>query len=178
MTRRPGLLLSAALTVTVPGMLAVFAVLGHDHSIGGAADTTVGDSVVLSGPFPVAPAKTHASVRNSVATVQSMTGAPVTVLSELASSQVALGMRLLGRAANAGQAISYQGVEQMSESGIDGTVTSTLSEVWHRGGGQTLVQTGTSVSYDADGRAPEGVFGLTSPLVSQLGLCDAKYLGK
>jgi sigma-E factor negative regulatory protein RseB len=170
MTRRPGLLLSAVLTVTVPGVLAVFAVLGHDHAIGDAPEVAaVGDTVALSGPFPVASAKTHTPVRNAVAWVQRISGAPVTMLSELTSGQELLGMRLLGRAAQAGQQTSYQGVESMSESAVDGAVTSSVSAVWHRGGGQTLVQTGSTVYYDTDGRDPEGVFGLTKALVAQLG---------
>jgi sigma-E factor negative regulatory protein RseB len=169
MTRRPGLLLSAALTVTVPGVLAVLAVLGHDHAIGDApVAAPVGDTVALSGPFPVASAKTHTAVRNAVAWVQRVSGVPVTVLSSLTSGQEALGIRLLGRAAEAGQAISYQGVETMSDSGVDGTV-SAVSEVWHQGGGQTLVQSGSAVFDDDDGGTPEGVFGLTSGLVAQLG---------
>ena len=31
--RHPGLLLSAAATITVPSMLAAIAVLGHDHAV-------------------------------------------------------------------------------------------------------------------------------------------------
>jgi len=170
MTRRPRLLLSAVLTVTVPGVLAVFAVLGHDHAIGDAPEAApVGDTVALSGPFPVASAKTHTPVRNAVAWVQRVSGAPVTVLSGLTIGQEILGMRLLGKAAQAGQQTSYQGVESMSESAVDGTVTTSVSDVWHRGGGLTLVQTGSTVYYDTDRRDPEGVFGLTRALVTQLG---------
>lgn len=169
MMRSPGLLLSAALTVTVPGVLAVLAVLGHDHAIGGAAEASAANhAVTVSGPFPVASAETHTAVRNAVAWVQRATGVPVTVLSELTSGREALGIRLLGRAAEAGQATSYQGIETVSESGLSGTDT-TISDVWHSGGGQTLVQTGSDVFYDADRRAPEGVFGLTRTLVTQLG---------
>ena len=169
MTRSPGLLLSAALTVTVPGVLAVLAVLGHDHAVAGTPEVAAaGDNVAFSGPFPVASSKTHTAFRNAVAWVQRVSGTPVTVLSGLTSGQEVLGMRLLTTAAEAGQATSYQGVETMSESGLTGTFTA-VSDVWHSGGGQTLVQTGSTVFYDADGRAPEGVFGLTSDLVAQLG---------
>jgi len=169
MTGRPGLLLSAALTVTVPGVLAALAVVGHDHAIGDALDRpAAGQSAALSGPFPVASAKTHTAVRSAVAWVQRVTGTPVTVLSGLTSSQEALGMRLLSKAAEAGQATAYQGVEAMSESGVGGKDT-TISEVWHSGAGQTFVQQGAAVSYDADRSAPEGVFGITDALVAQLG---------
>jgi sigma-E factor negative regulatory protein RseB len=169
MTRSTSLLLSAALTVTLPGILAVLAVLGHDHTVADTRDViAVGDNVALSGPFPVASATTHTPVRNAVAWVQRVTGIPVTVLSGLTSGQEVLGMRLLDKAAEAGQATSYQGVETMSESGLSGTFATT-SQVWHRGGGQTRVQTGSTVFYDADGRAPAGVFGLTGALVEQLG---------
>lgn len=178
MTRRPGLLLSAVVTVTVPGILAVFAVLGHDHAIGTAPQASavgtapqasaIGGSAALSGPFPVASAKTRTAVRNAVAWVQRESDTPLTIVSGPTSGQEVLGMRLLGKAADAGQAISYQGVEATSEVGLGGAV-STVSKVLHRGGGQTFVQTGSAVSYDADSSAPEGVFGLTRALVAQLG---------
>jgi sigma-E factor negative regulatory protein RseB len=169
MTRRPGLLLSAALTVTIPGMLAVLAVVGHDHAMGDAPEVdAAGDTFALSGPLPEASAKTDPVVRNPVAWVQRVSGVRVTLLSSLTSGQETLGLRLLGKAAVAGQVTSYQGVQAMAESEVDGKV-SAVTEVWHRGGGQTFVRSGSAVSYDVDGQAPEGVFGLTPALVAQLG---------
>ena len=32
---RPGLLVSAAVTVTIPGVLAALAILGHEHALAG-----------------------------------------------------------------------------------------------------------------------------------------------
>jgi sigma-E factor negative regulatory protein RseB len=124
------------------------------------------------GPLPVAPASTNLAVRNSVAGVQRTSGSPVTVFSDVAASQQAYAMRLLAQAAAAGQAITYQGVEVTSQSGVDGNVT-VVSQVWHQGGGLTLIRTsggGTPVvSYDTGGRSPAGVFGVTSAQVTLLG---------
>jgi sigma-E factor negative regulatory protein RseB len=172
--RRPGLLVSAAVTVTIPGVLAVLAILGHEHAIAGtnamAVTALSEDSTV--GPLPTAPTGTDAAVRNSVAGVQRTSGAPVTVLSDVAASQQAFAMSLLGKAAVAGQETSYQGVELTSQSGVDGTVTM-VSQVWHQSGGQTLIRTSsgaTSVdSYESGGQSPAGVFGVTKAMVALLG---------
>ena len=100
-------------------------------------------------------------------------------------------MRLLTRAADAGLATSYQGTELISQSGVDGSVKM-ISQVWHQGGGLTLVETsdGTTVSAAARTAAPgvassdpvsgspEGVFGVTKSLVALLGKhYVAVYLG-
>jgi sigma-E factor negative regulatory protein RseB len=168
---RPWLMLSAAVTVTIPGVLAILAVLGQEHAAAGEsaglAATSLSDSS-LSGPVPVPPAKTKAAVRNAVAGAQRMSGASVTVEATTLSGGEALGLRLLSRAAQASQALSYQGTELMSEAGAGGEAT-TISQVWHRGGGLTLTQTKTS-SADADVmRSPAGVFGVTRVLVGLLG---------
>ena len=142
MKRRLGLLVSAVVTVTIPGVLAVLAILGHEHAVAGTdavSATALGDESAV-GPLPMAPASTNPAVRNSVAGVQRTSGAPVTVFSDVAASQQAYAMRLLGQAAAAGQATSYQGVEVTSQSGVDGTVT-VVSQVWHQGGGLTLIRT-------------------------------------
>jgi sigma-E factor negative regulatory protein RseB len=107
-----------------------------------------------------------------VAGVQRTSGLPVTVFSDVAASQQAYAMRLLAQAATAGQATTYQGVEVTSQSGVDGTVT-VVSQVWHQGGGLTLIRTTTGttpvVSYDTGNRSPAGVFGVTSAQVTLLG---------
>ena len=86
-------------------------------------------------------------------------------------------MRLLGKSAAAGLTTSYQGVELIAQSGLNGAVTM-ISDVWHQGGGPTVTQTSDAgmltssqpyVSYDADNRSPEGVFGVTKTLVALLG---------
>jgi sigma-E factor negative regulatory protein RseB len=172
--RRLGLLVSAAVTVTIPGVLGVLAILGHDHGVAGteamSATAVAGESAV--GPLPIAPAGTNLPVRNSVAGVQRTSGSPVTVFSNVAASQQAYAMRLLGLAAAAGQATSYQGVEVSSQSGVNGSVT-VVSQVWHQHGGPTLIRTSGGatpvVSYDTGDRSPAGVFGVTSAQVSLLG---------
>ena len=174
MRRRLGLLVSAVVTVTIPGVLAVLAILGHEHAAAGtevvSATTLAGESAV--GPLPMAPASTNLPVRNSVAGVQRTSGSPVTVFSDVAASQQAYAMRLLVQAAAAGQASTYQGVEVTSQSGVDGTVT-VVSQVWHQGGGPTLIRTSGGatpvVSYDTGNRSPSGVFGVTSAQVALLG---------
>jgi sigma-E factor negative regulatory protein RseB len=172
--RRLGLLVSAVVTVTIPGVLAVLAILGHEHAVAGteaASATALADESAV-GPLPIAPASTNLAVRNSVAGVQRMSGSPVTVFSDVAAGQQAYAMHLLGLAAAAGQAASYQGVEVTSQSGVDGSVT-VVSQVWHQGGGLTLIRTSSGatpvVSYDTGDRSPAGVFGVTSAQVSLLG---------
>jgi sigma-E factor negative regulatory protein RseB len=166
--RRPWLLLSAVLTVTVPGVLAVLAVLGQEHAAGetaGLAAQALSDSSV-SGPVPVAPAKTKTAVRNAVAAAQRMSGASVTVDGAMLSGEGVLGLRLLGKAARASQVMSYEGTELASDPGLGGEAT-TITRVWHSGGGRTLTQISSA---DAEvTRSPAGVFGLTRALVTLLG---------
>jgi sigma-E factor negative regulatory protein RseB len=172
--RRLGLLVSAVVTVTIPGVLAVLAILGHEHAMAGTeavSATALADESAV-GPLPMAPAGTNLPVRNSVAGVQRTSGSPVTVFSDVAASQQAYAMGLLSQAAAAGQATTYQGVEVTSQSGVDGTVT-VVSQVWHQGGGLTLIRTSSGatpvVSYDAGDRSPAGVFGVTGAQITLLG---------
>ncbi|HVT70229.1 MAG TPA: hypothetical protein VHF26_20955, partial [Trebonia sp.] len=172
------LLLTAVVTVTVPGVLGIFALLGHQHvsaNSGVTAAALAGSG--LTGPFPVAPATTRVGVRNDMAAVQNASGAPVTVLSRVTAGQQVMGMRLLDKAAAAGQATSYQGTERVSQSGVDGSVALT-SQVWHQGGGPTMVQavgaptadgTRSGASAGTGSDSPEGVFGVTKSLVALLG---------
>ena len=125
------------------------------------------------GPLPVAPAKTVPAVRNAVATVQRTSGGPVTVYSDVAAAQQARAMHLLVLAASAGQATSYQGVEETRQLGVNGATVTVFSQVWHQGGGLTLIRTlsGSTpvVSYDTGDRSPAGVFGVTGSQVTLLG---------
>ena len=161
MRRRLGLLVSAVVTVTIPGVLAVLAILGHEHAMAGTeavSATALADETAV-GPLPMAPASTDLPVRNSVAGLQRTSGSPVTVFSDVAASQQAYAMGLLSQAAAAGQATTYQGVEVTSQSGVDGNVT-VVSQVWHQGGGLTLIRTSSGatpvVSYDAGTGRPPG----------------------
>lgn len=178
---RHGLLLTAVATVTVPGMLAMLAVVGHDHVAVEAGNSAAAlNSSQLSGPFPVAPTTAKAAVRNEVAAAQRASGTPVTVLSRVTIAQQVAGTHLLSGAANAGLSTSYQGTEQISQSGVDGSVKM-LSQVWHQGDGLTIVQTSSGTTVSTAGRhasavassdpvtdSPEGVFGVTKPLVALL----------
>lgn len=183
---RHGLLLTAVVTVTLPGMLAIMAVVGHERGDVAAGATAALEGTPLSGPFPVAPTTARAAVRDNVASVQRVSGAPVTVLSRVSTGQQATGMHLLDLAANASLATSYQGTELVSQSDVGGSVK-VVSQVWHEGGGTTFVETsdaaaaaakqsaaahaaGTTVaSSDPANGSPEGVFGVTKGLVTQLG---------
>jgi sigma-E factor negative regulatory protein RseB len=178
---RRGLLLAAVATVTVPGLLTMMAVLGHEHvpPEAGSAAATV-DGVPLAGPLPAAPASARAAVSDSVAAVQGASGTPVTVFSHVTPSQQVMGMHLLDMAADASLATSYQGTEVIAQSGVGGSVTM-ISQVWHQGGGATLVETSSGTtpaaaqpaasavdSTDPASGSPEGVFGVTKSLVALL----------
>jgi sigma-E factor negative regulatory protein RseB len=90
-------------------------------------------------------------------------------------------MRLLTQAAQSAIGMSYQGEEVVTRWN-NGGGSVLVSRVWHVSGGRTVTQTmaaGTSfssepyMSSDTDGQAPEGVLGVTAPLVQ---LLDAHYL--
>jgi sigma-E factor negative regulatory protein RseB len=86
---------------------------------------------------------------------------------------------LLSQAAQSAVVTSYQGEEVVTRwSQGGGSVL--VSHIWHVSGGQTVTQTeaaGTSsrpyLSADTDGQTPEGVLGVTSPLVR---LLETHYL--
>jgi sigma-E factor negative regulatory protein RseB len=169
---RAGLLMTAVATVTVPGVLAMAGVV-HDHVAGAGAAASAVFGGTLAGPFPVAPASARAPLRDNLASLQRAAGAPVTVLSRVTVGQQAMGTRLLATAASADLTTSYQGTEQISQSGAAGRVEM-VSQVWHTGGGPTLVQTSAGPSSPAASSAavfssPEGVFGITKSLVALLG---------
>ena len=169
---RPGLLMTAVATVSVPGLLAIAGVVGHNHVAETSAATSAAFEGTLSGPFPVAPASARAPLRDNLAALQRADGAPVTVLSRVTISQQAMGTRLLAMAADAGLRTSYQGTELISQSGPGGRVEM-VSQVWHTGGGPTMVQTSDGVSSPASSAgvsdSPEGVFGITKSLVALIG---------
>jgi sigma-E factor negative regulatory protein RseB len=145
---RSPLLLAAALAVAVPGIL-VSACSSQSGSgpAGGDAVSAAGRAAA-AGKAPVA-ARRPATVR---------------------------AVRLLTQAAQAAITTSYQGreiVTRWSQGG--GSVL--VSSIWHVSGGQTVTQTmadGASLSSqsylssDTDGQSPEGVLGVTAPLVQLL----------
>lgn len=172
---RFGLLLTAVATVTLPGLLAMTAVIAHDHVAAETGFTAALDGAPLSVTLPAATASASATAHDDVAGLQRAPGAPVTVVSSVAIGQQAMGMRLLDLAATASLATSYQGTELVSQSGVGGSVKM-ISQVWHQGRGQTLVETSNDAATGAAGAStavasgsPEGVFGVTRDLVSLLG---------
>lgn len=178
---RHGLLLTAVATVTVPGLLTILAVLGHEHVPAGAGVTAVSlDGTPLSGSASVAAANERLPERDDVTGVQpASVGASETMLSNVTTGQQAMGIHLLDLAANASLSTSYQGTEVITQSGVGGSIQITC-QLWHQGGGQTLVETSdgtTSPANPADisvessdpaNGSPEGVFGVTKDLVSLL----------
>ena len=84
--RRPGLLISAVLAITVPGVLAIVALLGPDHTAARAtafAGAGAGEAAAGSGEL----------------------------YDYAETAQDGMGIQLLGESAAAGLAVSYQGVE-------------------------------------------------------------------
>jgi sigma-E factor negative regulatory protein RseB len=146
---RPPWLLAVALAVTVPGCLlsACSAPSGspHDRTPAASRPPTAADG-------RASPASRHSS---------------------------ALAVSLLSQAARAAIATSYRGQEIVSRWGNSGETVLT-SDIWHVSGGQTVTQTvaagtyssGPYLSSDTDGQAPEGVLGVTMPLVR---LLEAHY---
>jgi sigma-E factor negative regulatory protein RseB len=121
------------------------------------------------------------------------TDGPAAELKPSAPQDGGPGLKLLQEAAAAGSNVSYQGVEMVSSMGVTGNST-VVANVWHRSGGDTLVQSASAgtaaaagtaasaapvgVSDDTDSQAPEGVLGLTGQLVTLLGRnYDLAYTG-
>jgi sigma-E factor negative regulatory protein RseB len=170
--RRPVLLLSAAATITVPGALAALAVLGQHHEDSLAATprpASIGSQLSQGGQQAI-----------MLPAGEARTGYPPNIRAMVPASattavDVARGIKLLSQAAAAGRAASYEGVEAIADTTVTGPST-VMATVWHRGGGLTVTQVagGQPVEiYDSNGRAPEGVFGVTTTLV---GLLDKNYV--
>lgn len=146
---RPPLLLAAALAVAVPGILVSCG--GQPGSGAGPAQNDSVTSAVRAATAGRAPAPSRRA--GGIGAV-----------------------RLLAQAAQAAILTSYQGEEVVTrwDSG-GGSVL--VSDVWHVSGGQTVTRTldtGASfssqpyLSSDTDGQAPEGVLGVTAPLLQLL----------
>ena len=143
---RPPLLLAAALAMAAPGLL----LTACSAQAGSASQATA--SAARSAPSQGA-AKRPGNARAA---------------------------RLLTQAAQAAILTSYQGEEIVSHWGSSGA-TIVVSDIWHASGGQTITRTlaaGTQVSggpylsADTDAQWPEGVLGVTTPLVR---LLEAHY---
>ena len=114
-----------------------------------------------------------ASAQNDAVAARAATGGKVPVPGRRPGA--ALAARLLAQAAQAAIGTSYQGEEVVTRwsQGSGGSVL--VSDVWHVSGGQTVTQTLDAgaptqpyLSSDDDGQAPEGVLGVTAPLVHLL----------
>jgi len=145
----PALLLAAAFAVALPGFLVTgcSGQAGTDASQEGAVAAA---SRAPAGSPPAAPRTGRQS--DSQAT------------------------RLLVQAAQAAVLTSYQGEEIVSHWGTSGG-TVLVSDIWHVSGGPTVTRTLAAGTYssaepylssDTDGQAPEGVLGVTAPLVRLL----------
>jgi sigma-E factor negative regulatory protein RseB len=149
--------LAAALAVAMPGLL-----VGACSSQSGAAPAG-GDAVSAAGRTATGPVTRS---RASAAAKR-----PTTVRA----------VKLLAQAAQAAIVTSYQGQEILTRwSQGGGSVL--VSSIWHVSGGQTVTQTtadGASfssqsyLSSDTDSQSPEGVLGVTAPLI---GLLKSHYL--
>jgi sigma-E factor negative regulatory protein RseB len=157
---RSPLLVAAALAMAVPGIL-VSACSGQAASQNDAV-TAAGRAVA-----PV-PAIRGPATRSRV---------PATTRRPAAAQAV----RLLSQAAQAAIGTSYQGQEIVTRWRDDGGSV-LVSNIWHVSGGQTVTQTMNAaaslssqpyLSSDTGGRAPEGVLGVTAPLVQ---LLESHYL--
>ena len=148
---RSPLLLAAALAVAVPGFLVT--------ACSGQAGTQAQNDAAAA----------------RAATAGSATGGRAPVAGRRPGAVLAV--RLLAQAAHAAIVTSYQGEEVVTRwsAGSSGSVL--VSDIWHVSGGQTVTQTldaGASsgnqpyLSSDDDGQAPEGVLGVTVPLVQLL----------
>jgi sigma-E factor negative regulatory protein RseB len=149
---RPPLLLAAALAVALPGFL----VSACSGQAGGAVQSTGQNDAVTAAGRAVTAGRAPVANRRPGA-VQAV--------------------RLLTQAAQAAVVTSYQGQELVITSLNDGSRSVLVSNIWHVSGGQTVTQTldaGGSfssqpyLSSDTDGHAPEGVLGVTAPLLRLL----------
>ena len=162
---RSPLLLAAALVMAVPGLLV--AACSGQAGTQAQSDAVAAARAATGGPETGGPA----------------TGGRAPVAGRRPAAVLAA--RLLAQAAQAAIVTSYQGEEVVTRwsqgsQGSDGSVL--VSDIWHVSGGQTVTQTldaGASsssepyLSSDDDGRAPEGVLGVTVPLVQ---LLEAHYV--
>jgi sigma-E factor negative regulatory protein RseB len=149
---RSPLLLAAALAVAVPGFL-VSACSGQGSS-GAVQNTGPNDAVAAAGRAETA-GKAPVAARRPAA---------------------AAAVRLMAQAAQAAIVTSYQGEEVVTR-WSEGSGSVLVANIWHASGGGTVTQTldaGAPVSSqpylssDPDGQAPEGVLGVTAPLVQLL----------
>jgi len=150
---RSPLALAAALAVAVPGLLV--SACSSQSGAGPAGGDAVSAAGRAAAAGPATRGKAPVAARR-----------PATVRA----------VRLLAQAAQAAIVTSYQGQEILTR-WSQGSGSVLVSSIWHVSGGQTVTQTtadGASLSSqsylssDTDGQSPEGVLGVTAPLVQLL----------
>jgi sigma-E factor negative regulatory protein RseB len=142
---------------------------------------------LLAVPCLLLAGRGHQAIRN-VADTSAAVVPPPPDLRPAAPQDGGPGLELLEQAAQAGSNVSYHGVEMVSAAGVNGQNSTMVANVWHHSGGDTLVQATPagagepaqpeSMSDDPDSQTPEGVLGVTGPLVALLGShYDLAYTG-
>jgi hypothetical protein len=156
--RRSRTMIGALISVAIPATLTVIAIAGN----------LTGQSRQDAAISDTAEHQVAAAARAAA------TGAPGS--SQPTAAESTPGMRLLAAAAAAGENTSYQGIEFIARWTLTGTST-VMSTVSHSSGGTTVTETtqvaapapdGSQLSYDPYQDLPEGVFGVTKPLVTLL----------
>lgn len=158
--RRSRTLIGIAISVAIPAALTVVAVAGN-----------------LVGQTRQDAAISNTAARQVAAAAKAASGSRSTARSSAVTvAELTPGMKLLSEAAMAGEDTSYQGLELIARWTMTGTST-VLSTVSHTSGGTTVTETAqaaapsaddTQLSYDPYQSSPEGVFGVTKPLVTLL----------
>ena len=159
--RRSRTMIGALISVAIPATLTVIAIAGN----------LTGQSRQDAAISDAAADQVAAAARAAA------TGSPgSTQPAAMTAAESTPGMRLLVAAAAAGQNVSYQGVELIARWTLTGTST-VMSTVSHSSGGAAVTETtqvaapsvgGSQLSYDPYQDLPEGVFGVTKPLVTLL----------
>jgi len=175
-TRRDARLAAAALAIAVPGLI-VTACAGTDGAAAASQQPDAASAAAARAaaePAARAAAEPAANPAANPAAPKPAAAGPAAAAPRPAGSPLAA--RLLTEAAQAAVTLSYQGEEIVSHWGV-GAPTAVVTDIWHVGGGPTITQTlvagsyassGPYLSADTDGQAPEGVLGVTTPLVRLL----------
>ncbi len=174
---RSPLLLAAALAVAVPGFLV--SACSSQAGSGPMQNGPVQNGPVQNGPVQDGAAQNGAAQNTTQADGVTAAGREATGGRALVAARRPAAVRavqLMGQAAQAAILTSYQGEEVVTR-WTGGTGSVLVANIWHASGGRTITQTldaGASfssqpyLSSDTDGQAPEGVLGVTAPLVQLL----------
>ena len=170
--------LRLATAVVVLGLIATgVAVIWRDMAGQG------GELVPLSASHGELRQSAASGVSGSAGTGQASAEQPSASRAAVAGTAAGAGLRLLSEAASACRRVTYQGVQLTAWSGLGASWTSVVN-VWHQRGHQTLIQTaslpgaarpryqGSIADSDGDGdadqRDPEGILTMTPQMVALL----------